>query len=537
MDLYLIVVYRSVGLHSIKRYTTIKLTYTARLNTIDWSGTQQNRDTPMTLIIGRAKEKALLETIYTSPKAEFLAVHGRRRVGKTFLIREFFKKKKNFIFFCATGMKDGLMPEQLANFINAVGDAFLYQGIRLEIPKNWHDAFQAVTNNIQTLPKDKKIVIFFDEFPWMATKNSRLLQTLEYFWNHHWGQDNRIKLIVCGSSSSWILKNIVNNKGGLYNRITRNIHLKPFSLSDTKKLLTHLKVKLKETQIIQLYSVLGGIPFYLSKIDPGLSATQIIETLAFDKGSFLLKEFDNLYATLFGSEGAHIELACAIAQHRHGIGKENLLKQLNLPSGGTTTTWLEELEQADFIIRFQPYQHQRRGTYYKMIDEYSLFYFQWIEPMKNSLLIRGTRKGYWEKLQASPAWKSWSGYAFELICYKHITQISQALHLNPLAIPYTWRYVPPAHSTEDGAEIDLLFDRDDDAITLCEIKNTLAPFSINKAYAKVLLNKKNIFVKRTRTKKQIFFAMISANGLADNLYADELIDTAIDSSALFKDEE
>ena len=504
------------------------------MNIIDRGGIIGGRKN-MSDIIGREVEQKRLEKAFESKQAEFLALHGRRRVGKTYLVRNHFsKKKQDTIFFYVTGMKDGMMLEQIKNFTEEIGETFLYAGARLETQKNWRDTFRTLTDNIKIAPSNKKIVLFFDEFPWMITKNSRLLQTLEYYWNHHWSRDARIKLIICGSSSGWILKNIVNNRGGLYNRVTDTIQLEPFDLYKTKQYLTHLRVNLNDKQITQLYMVLGGIPFYLSKLEPGLSANQAIEQLAFRKDSFLLKEFDNLYATLFGTAGAHIELAKIISNNRYGVGQEVLARQLkSVSSGGRLVNWLKDLEQAGFIIRFKPFNTKRKGIYYKMIDEYSLFYFHWIEPLKESLLERGMRQGYWEQIQTSAAWHSWIGYAFEALCYKHIAQISTRLRISPTAIPYSWRYSAPKGSTEQGAQIDLLFDREDDVITVCEIKYTDQPFAIDKSCAESLKRKIEVFKRVTKTRKHIFLVMVSANGIKETLYSVEMLSGVVTLKELF----
>jgi predicted AAA+ superfamily ATPase len=489
----------------------------------------------MSDVIGREAEQKRLERAFQSEQAEFIAVYGRRRVGKTYLVRNHFSsKKQDSIFFYVTGMKDGTMLEQIKNFTEEIGEAFLYAGARLETQKNWRDTFRVLTDTIKASSAIKKIVLFFDEFPWMVTKNSRLLQTLEYYWNHHWSRDQRIKLIICGSASGWILKNIVNNKGGLYNRVTDTIHLEPFDLYKTKRYLNHLKITLSNKQITHLYMVLGGIPFYLSKLEPGLSAVQSIEQLAFSKGSFLLNEFENLYATLFGVVDSHIGLAKIISRSCYGVGQAELVREVkNTSSGGRLVDWLKDLEQAGFIIRFKPFCSSRKGIYYKIIDEYSLFYFKWIESLKESLLERGMRQGYWESLQSSAAWYSWAGYAFEALCYKHIAQISTALRISPTAIPYSWRYVPAKGSIEQGAEIDLLFDRDDDSMTICEIKYTNQPFAIDKAYAEILKRKIEVFKKITKTRKQVFLVMISASGIKETMYSEEILSGVVTLDDLF----
>ncbi|MFI4957235.1 MAG: ATP-binding protein [Gammaproteobacteria bacterium] len=492
----------------------------------------------MLTIVGRDDEQAVLESAYQSNRPEFIAVYGRRRVGKTYLIRNHFANKPGTAFFYATGTKDGSLSEQITNFTDEISRTFLYAGAKLALEKNWRDTLKTLTDNINAATDKKKIVLFIDEFPWMVTRNSKLLQTLEYYWNHHWSRDPRIKLIICGSSSGWILKNIINNKGGLHNRVTRVIHLEPFDLNKTKKYLTYEKIKLTNEQIVHIYMVLGGIPYYLSRVASGLSATQVIEDLSFKKDSFMLSEFNNLYATLFGAAEMHINLARIIASHRYGIGQEDIATQMGtISSGGRLTTWLNDLEQAGFIIRFKPFSHGKRGIHYKMIDEYSLFYFHWLEPLSGSLLDRGMRKGYWESIQQSPSWHSWAGYAFELVCYKHIPQISKGLNISPTALPYTWKYAPHKNSQEQGAQIDLLFDRNDDSITLCEIKYTEKPYAIDKQYAQRLQQKIDVFKKVTRTRKNIFLAMITSSGLKDTIYSEEMIQGIVTLNDLFKEVE
>lgn len=485
-------------------------------------------------IIGREAEQKILERCYASNAAEFFAVYGRRRVGKTFLIRSFFSKKADSIFLNVTGMQAGSLLEQIQNFTEAVAETFFHKRVKLETGKNWRDAFKMLTDNISAIPQKQKIILFFDEFPCMATQNSKLLQNLEYFWNQYWSRDTRIKLIICGSASGWILKNIINNKKGLYNRVTKTIHLEPFNLSETKKFLISKGIKLNNKQITELYMILGGIPHYLAQIEKGLSATQAIERLAFSKGSFLFREFDNLYATLFRNSENCIEIVRIIAKHRYGIGQEDLFKCIpHLSSGGSIVSLLKELEDTGFITSFRPKWNKRKGIYYKVTDEYTLFYFYWIEPIKKDLLAKGLRHGYWEKIKDSSSWQSWRGYAFEAICYKHLTQISEALSLSPTSLPSTWRYAPKAGSKEQGAQIDLLFDRDDDSITICEIKYTSTSFAIDKQYAKSLMNKVDVFKDKTKTNKQIFIAMISATGIKATMYSEELISGEVTLNDLF----
>jgi hypothetical protein len=484
-------------------------------------------------IAGRKEEIKELEQFFASSIAEFLAIYGRRRVGKTFLIRSFFENKKG-IFFDITGAKDAPMAEQIGHFTKQLGVIF-YNGAKLEIGKNWNETFEALTTAIDTRnDKRKKVVLFFDEFPWLATKNSNLLQNLAYYWNQYWSKNNQIKLIICGSSASWIIDNIVNNKGGLHNRLTRNIHLQPFNLKDTKLFLKHSGFNLNDNQILQLYMVVGGVPYYLSKIQKGLTAAQNIDQLAFRKKAFFLDEFENLFSSLFGDDEIYIEIVRAISSHRYGMGQQDLLKRIGKSlQGKGGLKKLKVLRDTSFIASFKSQYHRKKGIHYKIIDPYVLFYFNWIEPIKETLQERGLSKGYWEKVQISPSWYSWAGYAFEAICMEHITQISTSLGLMPTAIPSSWKYEPRKYDKEQGAQIDLLFDRDDGAITICEIKYTRECFSIDKEYAQKLKHKIDLFRKIIRTHKQLFLSMISANGLKSNFYSKDLVQGVVTLSDLF----
>lgn len=485
-------------------------------------------------LIGRKEEISILDECFNSSKPEFIAIFGRRRVGKTITIRYFFSRKKNTVFFNVTGAKDAPLKEQIEHFVEQIGEAF-FGGVVPKAGKNWNQTFKVLTEAIASIAKNKKIAIFFDEFPWMATKNSRLLQNLDYYWNQHWSKDKRIKLVICGSAASWILDKIVYNKGGLHNRVTQTIHLEPFNLNETKYFLNESGINLSNKHITEIYMVTGGIPYYLSKIRKGMSATQAIENIAFNKNSFLLDEFENLFASLFDDDETYIDIIRLIASSRYGIAQEDLFTTLNQTTKGIGgLKKLKALEKSDFIMSFKPHLHKKKGIYYKVIDEYTLFYFNWIEPIKETLLKKGLRRGYWEQTKLKSAWNSWSGYAFEAICYKHLNQIGNALKLSPLAIPNTWRYTTKKGSKKHGAQIDLLFDRDDDAITICEIKYTSKPFKIDKEFANKLLNKLKVFQEKTRISKQIFLAIISANGIKPTMYSEELISNVVILDDLFK---
>jgi hypothetical protein len=482
-------------------------------------------------IVGRLREQRILGGLLESEKAEFIAVYGRRRVGKTFLIKNFVDATA--VFFHVTGLQKGTAKEQLGEFAKQIGITF-YQGASLVPRTRWLDAFEDLTRAIAQVPKDKKVVIFMDEFPWMATPRSRVVNALELYWNRYWVFDDRFKLIICGSATSWIIENIINNKGGLHNRVTRSLQLKPFSLNETESLLEAQKIRLNHRQILDLYTVLGGVPLYWTYIEKGRSAHQCIDELCFQSDGPLVKEFTRLFSSLFEDPQPYMDLIRIIAKHRYGIGQSDLIAAAKLPDGGNTVRRLHQLEEAGFVTSMVPYGRKDKGVYYVVDDEYSLFYLYWIEPNLKSISKKSVNEGFWMSQSSRPAWKSWAGLAFESICYKHIDQIRKALKIDPGAIAGTWRYFPKSDD-EEGVQIDLLFDRPDGVITLCEIKCSDQPFSIDKSYAHELLRKKEVFQKHVKTHKQLFLSMVTTHGLKATMYSEEIVSGEVSLEALFKE--
>ncbi len=480
----------------------------------------------MLALVGRKQEQAELEDIYASKKAEFTLVYGRRRIGKTFLIKQFFKKKKRCVFFYVTGVKDGTLGEQLKEFSKAIGESF-YHGATIETPETWMRAFEELNNAISTQSKAKKIVLFMDEFPWMATKKSRLIQALEYYWNRYWSDLPNVKLIICGSSAAWIIKKILYQKGGLHNRTTRQIILRPFNLTETKLFLSKKNIKFEKEQVLQIYLALGGVPFYLEQLKKSKSAAYNINNLCFKESGLLFNELDKLFKSLFENYESYLFLIKIIGHSNYGISRSDIENESKkLFHGGRLTERLNDLEMAGFIKSFLPIMHERRGLYYRIIDEFCCFYLKWIEPEKSTLLTLDHEHHYWNEKLKSPSYQAWSGYAFEMLCYKHVSFIKKALNVLDDAKIGSWKYVPKIYSKDQGAQIDIVFDQSD-SIILCEIKYTDKAFSIDKNYAEQLSKKTETFKRVTKTDKQIFLAIISANGIKANRYSDELISDVV----------
>lgn len=474
-------------------------------------------------IIGRNREIKTLESVFNSNKAEFLSIYGRRRIGKTFLIKEYIATKP-CIFLHITGQKQAALKEQLFEFTRKIEQTFYHKGTTLKESQGWMKAFEVLTTAIDEYAKRKKVVLFFDELPWLATKKSRLLQALDYYWNTKWIYNNKLKLIICGSAASWIIKNVVHNRGGLHNRITETIKLLPYTLNESKDFLENKGINLNYKQITDIYMVTGGVPYYLDRIKKGLSAAQNIDELCFHANGLLFKEFDVLFASLFEHSEAHYEIVRLIAKNRYGIDKGTLAKKTKLSSsGGSLNQKMRELEEAGFITRIMPYGHKQKGEYYKISDEYTYFYLSWIEPVKETFRKFDTAYGYWLEQVKLPAWQSWIGYTFETLCYKHITQIRETLGITVGAKIGAWRYMRRSENEKQtskmGAQIDLLFDRNDGIVTICEIKYSEKPYVIDKDYYNNLINKIAVYKRESRTNKQIFAVMVAANGLKQNEYS------------------
>ncbi len=480
-------------------------------------------------IVGREYEQKQLQKILHSDEAEFVAIYGRRRVGKTYLIREFFDKKP-CIFFRSSGIHKGSLKKQLEKFKKEIEHTF-YKGTQLAAFSNWHDAFEALKDAINLFSAKQKIVVFLDEIPWMSTPKSGLLEALDYYWNRHWSENKRIKLIICGSAASWIIDNVLHNKGGLHNRVTLRLPMEAFTLSETKAYLNHKNVHYSHEQILILYMCLGGIPFYLNFVEKGLSAIQNINNICFSKKGTLYDEFELLFASLFKKHEVHEEIIRFIASKREGIARHEIESHFNY-KGGRLTGRLKELEEAGFIIGFTPWKKER-GIYYKVIDEYTLFYLTWIAKRAVSRISKNIDDHYWEVQSAKPAWKAWAGLSFEAVCFKHINQIKKALHIPDGSDVSSWRYVSDKDE-ESGAQIDLIFDRPDNIINLCEIKYCGTLFVIDKKYASHVLSREKIYCKVTRTNKQIFHSMVASGGLKKTMYSEEIIASYASLNDLFK---
>lgn len=476
-----------------------------------------------TKLIGREYETEKLNSMLSSGTAEFLAVYGRRRVGKTFLIRQHLK---NNIVFDFTGTRDGSKEEQLKNFF----DEYLKKTNtkkRIATPSTWQDAFNYLVQYLKTLPKRKlKHVVFIDEMPWLDGSKSNFISALEYFWNQHVSAMDNILLIACGSASSWIKKKLINARGGLYNRITQRMKLLPFNLQETALFINTLGVKLTQFQIIEIYMAMGGIPFYLKEITKGKSATQLIDAICFSPKGLLNEEYSQLYHSLFKNADKHIKIIEALAIKPQGMPRADIARKTKLSEASLSRS-LEELVECDFISFYEPLINKKKTAIYKLTDLYSLFYLKFIKTNK------GGGKGTWQQLSNKSTFTAWSGYAFENICMMHISQIKKALGIAGVySTTSSWLF--KGNETLPGCQIDMIIDRADQTINLCEAKFTKENFAITKNYAAQLRLKKTIFKQATQTKKVTFNTLLTTYPALRNEYYLEEIDNEITMDKLFE---
>ena len=477
----------------------------------------QHKLTDLSMLIGREKEIAALNEMLQSNSSELIAVYGRRRVGKTFLIRECYKKNTVFEI---TGYYRGSMRDQLRNFHSQLTRNSKKIN-KHPIPKDWFAAFELLESYLNSQRKPDKKVVFIDEFPWLATTRSKFLTAFEHFWNTYCTKRNDLVVVICGSAASFMVNRVIRNKGGLHNRITCKIPLKPFNLYETEKFLKSKKIGLSHYDIIQLYMTIGGIPFYLNKIKRGESVAQNIDRLCFQNEGDLVNEFRDVFTSLFSNSKAHDKMIRVLAKTRKGITRKELLKKCNLGSGGAYSNTLDELIESGFVHQYAPFGKKSRDSLYRLSDEYSLFYLKFMEAN----LGQGT--GTWARLSQKQTYKSWTGFTFESICLKHTQQIKKELGVEKIySIHSNW--------CNDKAQIDLLIDRDDRIINLCEMKFYNAPFTINKKEYNDIRDKLIQFKDATKTRKNVFVVMITTFGIAENSYSLELVTTSLTIECLFQ---
>lgn len=468
-------------------------------------------------MIGREYEIERLTESLKSNSSELIAVYGRRRVGKTYLIRNVFKKR---ISFEVTGLYGGKKENQLDIFfeeLKKVSKKLKEQ----DKPSDWKEAFELLKKHITGLKNVEKKVIFIDEMPWLDTHKSDFRMYFGHFWNTFCEKRDDIIVIVCGSAASYMVQNVISNKGSLHARLTYKLQIKPFTLYETKAYLESKNIKWGHYHILHLYIAIGGVPQYLSKVRKGESVVQAIQRMCFDENGDLVNEFEEIFESLFNNSSSHIAIVKALGQLNKGIERDELIKKSKQYGGGAFTRALDELIASGFISKYLPFDKKSKNTLYRLSDEYSKFYLKYIEPYKNQ------GENFWKTMFQKQSYISWAGFNFETICLKHVPQIKKALKIEGIhSISSSW-------SGED-AQVDLVIKRNDHWINLCEMKFYNSEYKIGKNEFENLKNKVEKFKHETGTKDAVVITMMTTYGVQKNEYFHQIVENNFTMEILFE---
>ncbi len=468
-------------------------------------------------MIGRAEERMLLKSLLDEEEPQFVAVYGRRRIGKTYLVRESFNHQFTFQHTGISNLSvknESRRQAQLDKFKESLEEAGYKCKERL---CSWNEAFNCLKEVI-TRSDEKKKVIFIDELSWMDTRDSGLIAALESFWNG-WAtarKEKDIVLIVCASATYWMMDNIVNGRGGLHNRLTGQIHLKPFTLHECEEFLQSRNIIFSRHQILQCYMIMGGVPYYWSLLKKGKSLPQNIDELFFKDNAPLRNEYDNLYRALFNKPEQYIKIVEALASKKKGLTQEEISGIAKIARSGDLSKKLSELENCGFIRVYVPFGYKQRNLVYQLMDNYTLFYHKFL---KN----KSYDEKEWQNLSNTPVVNAWSGTAFERVCLAHVAQIKAALGISGVYTEVsTWQCLPDSDAGIFGSQIDLLIVRKDQVINLCEMKYSEADYIVNAQFVRDQKRKISDFKLKTGTKYAIHSTLITTYGVAKNPYAGEL---------------
>ena len=470
-------------------------------------------------MIGRENERKRLLNAFNSEYSEFVAVYGRRRVGKTFLIRESFNYQ---FFFQHTGVANGTLAEQLDEFRTSLKDCGYG---RCPILSNWFEAFNALKELIGS-GSDGKKVVFIDELSYLDVVGSRFIPALEHFWNGWASTRKDILLIVCGSATSWILNKVIHSKGGLHGRVSERIRLAPFTLAECEAYAKSRGLVMTYRQIAEMYMIMGGIPYYWKYLQASLSPSANIDDIFFAGNDKLENEFEELYASLFKNKKGYMKIVTALAQKKVGMTRDEISRAAGIANSGTLTKYLLELEQCGFIRKYAIPGNKVKDSVHQLMDNFTLFHFKYIADNAE----RDTR--LWTHSLDSQRHRVWAGLAFERLCLWHIEEIKRALGISGVQTNcYAWR--KKGANLEKGAQIDMVIERRDDVINLCEMKFANAEYEIDGEEDRWMMERREIFRKDTKTKKSVHLTYITTYGLVANAYAND-VQSQVSLSDLFR---
>ena len=480
-------------------------------------------------MVGRKRETDELNNLYNKKESELVAIYGRRRVGKTYLVDEVFKDRITF-------RHAGLSPIEMSNHpkvrplkqqLQAFYYSLLYHGMpKSHCPKDWLEAFYMLEVFLRDRDDGSKQLVFLDELPWMDTNRSGFITGLEAFWNG-WGCHRKnLMVVVCGSANSWILDKLINNHGGLYNRVTYVIKLEPFSLKECEEFMIERGINLSRYDITQSYMIVGGIPYYLNYYEKGKSLSQTVDRLFFEKNAKLKEEYDRLFSSIFHNPESMKSIVEFLNKRSSGYTRKEIVENTNANDGGKLSENLNALIASDFVMKYIPFDKGKREEHYKLIDPFCIFYLRFVKD-RNKM-----DNGFWQQNVTSHEITSWRGFAFENVCFNHINQIKKALGVSGVySEQYAWI---KRDEEEEGTQIDLIIERDDNIVNMCEMKFYSDAFVVKEGYERLLRRRQMLLSERIKKKQVIHNTLISTYGIKENEYR-WIFDSVITMADLFVD--
>lgn len=462
-------------------------------------------------MIGREKEVKELNKLYDRNRAELVAVYGRRRVGKTYLIDETFAGRFTFRHAGLSPADEdakGLLRAQLDHFYNSL---LLYGMEKCEKPDNWLDAFLLLEQFLQKTDSGSRQLVFLDELPWLDTPRSGFIRAFEGFWNN-WGCHRKnLMVIVCGSANSWMMNSLINNHGGLYNRVTYEIKLSPFTLRECEAFFKAGNVRLSRYDIAQSYMIFGGIPYYLGYFDGEYSLAQNVDRMIFARNAKLKDEYDRLFQSVFVNPDTEKSIVAFLARRNAGYTRKEIATRLGLPDGGRLSKNLNALIASDFVVKYVPFGMGKREEHYKVVDPFCLFYLHFVHAMKEE------NEAFWQENMIAHSVVTWRGFAFENVCFDHIRQIKKALGISGVITSASaWS---KREDDQEGTQIDLLLKRNDNVLNMCEIKYYGGKFTVKKDDYLTLLRRQEILMEKVGPRMTVRSTLITTYGLTPNEYS------------------
>ena len=465
-------------------------------------------------MIGREKEINELENLYHKNSSTLLALYGRRRIGKTYLINHVFNNRLSFKH---TGLSplekenltdDEFNAKQLEHFYNSLLDVNFKCDV---IPKNWMQAMQYLKQYIKSLDQNKKQVIFIDELPWLDYPKSDFFLAFEGFWNNFGSCTDNLLCIICGSATSWMLNKIINNHGGLYGRVNYEMKLSPFTLLETEEYFLENEIVLPREEITKAYMAVGGIPYYLGYFEKGESLAQNINRLFFEKNAKLQNEFNRLFASVFNNYEQVKKIVILLSKSNNGYNRKQICERLNISDGGSLSEMLNSLIACDFLTKYYSAFASKRDVYYKLVDPFCIFYLKFVQNKVN------LEPDLFKIAYSSPAVINFYGHAFENVCFNHTLQIKKALGIEGVVT----EFLPFKSNYEDdiNTQIDMIIIRNDRVINICEIKFKSINFIVDSEYYVKVCRRQELIETKIPKKYIIVNTLICSSKLAKNSYS------------------